>query len=161
MWDDIIEEEGIIVIRHSEKYDRTEKRFMIATTKTGKERIFPLIGEISDLLQRIKCYETEHGTLGKYVFMESNGRLSNKKISETMRNITMSDDFSGIKSIHAIRRTVNSRMRNDGISGMVASSLLGHTEFVNEQNYTYDLTELQEKRAAIQQIVTEMSPIVT
>ena len=161
MWDDIIEEEGIIVIRHSEKYDRTEKRFMIATTKTGKERIFPLIGEISDLLQRIKCYETEHGTLGEYVFMESSGRLSNKKISETMRNITMSDDFSGIKSIHAIRRTVNSRMRNDGVSGMVASSLLGHTEFVNEQNYTYDLSELQEKRAAIQQIVTELSPIVT
>lgn len=161
MWQDIIPEERIIVIRHSEKYDRVTKTYGISTTKTGKERIFPLIDEIIDLLERIKCYENEHGISGDYVFMDKEGRLSNRKISETTRNITMSADFSGIKSIHAIRRTVNSRLRNDGVSGIMASSLLGHTEFVNEQNYTYDLSELQEKRAAIQQIVTEMSPVVT
>jgi integrase len=86
--------------------------------------------------------------------MEPEGRLPNRKISETMRNITMSDDFTGIKSIHAIRRTVNSRLRNSGVSVMIASSLLGHTELVNNQNYTYDLTNLQQKKVAIEGIVT-------
>ena len=154
MWQDIIPEDGVIVIRHSEKYDRASRTFAISTTKTGRERVFPLIDEIKDLLERVKAYETEQGIVGEYVFMEPEGRLPNRKISETMRNITMSDDFTGIKSIHAIRRTVNSRLRYSGVSVMMASSLLGHTELVNNQNYTYDLTNLQQKKVAIEGIVT-------
>ena len=156
MWEDIVAEDGIIIIRHSEKYDRESKSFEISTTKTGRERIFPLIDEIKNLLGRIKDYEMSQGILGEYVFMEPEGRLPNRKISETVRNITMSGDFTGIKSIHAIRRTVNSRLRNSGVSGMMASSLLGHTELVNNMNYTYDMTSLQQKKVAIEEIVTQM-----
>ena len=154
MWEDIIFEEDIMIIRHSEKYDRTTKESFIATTKTGKERIFPLIDEIKSLLFKIRTYETDKGWLGDYVFMDDEGRLTKSKISDTTRNITMSEDFTGIKSIHAIRRTVNSRMKCNGVSTTMASSLLGHTERVNEQNYTYDLTELEEKKQVINQIVT-------
>lgn len=160
MWDDIVEEEKIIVIRHSEKYDRKEKQMRISTTKTGKERIFPLVTEIEDLLNRIKTYEAEHGIIGEYVFMDSEGRLSNRKISETIRNITMSDDFTSIKSIHAIRRTFNSKLRNSGMTGIMASSLLGHTERVNNLNYTYDFSDLAEKRVAIERIVTMSNPYI-
>ena len=62
----------------------------------------------------------------------------------------MSDEFSSIKSIHAIRRTVNSRLKCSGVSTTVASSLLVHTERVNEQNYTYDILGINEKKLIIE-----------
>ena len=153
-WEDVIFEEDIIVIRHSEKYDRTTKESFISTTKTGKERIFPLVDDIKSLLFRVRTYETDHGWFGEYVFQDAEGRITKSKISDTTRNITMSDDFSGIKSIHAIRRTFNSRLKCNGVSTTIASSLLGHTERVNEQNYTYDVSELAEKKRVVNAIVT-------
>lgn len=156
MWDDVIFEEDIIVIRHSEKFDRSTKESYITTTKTGKERIFPLVDDIKSLLFRIRTYETDQGWLGEYVFQDAEGRVTKSKISDTTRNITMSEDFSGIKSIHAIRRTFNSRLKCSGVSTTVASSLLGHTERVNEQNYTYDVSELAEKKMAVNAIVTKI-----
>lgn len=154
MWEDIIFEEDVMIIRRSEKFDRTTKTSSITVTKTGKERVFPLIDEIKALLFRIRTYETDHGWFGEYVFMDADGRVTKSKISDTTRNITMSDDFTGIKSIHAIRRTFNSRLKCNGVSSTVASSLLGHTERVNEQNYTYDVSELTEKKRLVEAIVT-------
>ena len=81
--------------------------------------------------------------------MDAEGRVSKSKISDTTRNITMSEEFTGIKSIHAIRRTINSRMRCNGVSATLASSLIGNTERVNDRNYTYDVSELEEKREII------------
>lgn len=49
------------------------------------------------------------------------------------------------KSIHALRRTLNSKMRCEGVSSIVASSILGHTEKVNNSNYTYDVSDNQYK----------------
>ena len=96
----------------------------------------------------------DHGWFGEYVFQDADGRITKSKISDTTRNITMSDDFSGIKSIHAIRRTFNSHLKCNGVSTTIASSLLGHTERVNEQNYTYDVSELAEKKSIVNAIVT-------
>lgn len=158
MWEDIIFDEDLILIRHSEKYNRVTKESYISTTKTGKERLFPLIDEIKTLLFKIRTYESEHGWLGDFVFQDADGRLTKSKIADTTRNITMSDEFSGIKSIHAIRRTFNSQLRCNGVSTTVASSLLGHTERVNEQNYTYDVSEMAEKKQAVNSTVTMMSP---
>jgi integrase len=154
MWEDIIFEEDIILIRHSEKFDRTTKQSVISTTKTGKERIFPMVDEIKSLLFKIRTYEMDHGWLGVFVFQDADGRVTKSKISDTTRNITMSDDFTGIKSIHAIRRTFNSRLKCNGVSTTIASSLLGHTERINEQNYTYDVSELAEKKELVNAIVT-------
>ncbi len=152
MWNDIVFDEELIIIRHSEKFDRTTKQSVISTTKTGKERIFPLIEEIKNLLYRVRDFEIENGFYGEFVFQDKDGRLTKSKISDAARNYTMSDEFSSIKSIHAIRRTVNSRMKCDGVSTTIASSLLGHTERVNEQNYTYDVSELKEKQKIIRKI---------
>ena len=153
MWEDVIFDEDLILIRHSEKYNRVTKESYISTTKTGKERLFPLIDEIKTLLFKIRTYESEHGWLGDFVFQDADGRLTKSKIADTTRNITMSDEFSGIKSIHAIRRTFNSRLRCNGVSTTVASSLLGHTERVNEQNYTYDVSEMAEKRSVVKALI--------
>lgn len=40
---------------------------------------------------------------------------------------------------------MNSNMKCAGVSGTVAVSLLGHTEKVNEENYTYDVSSMEEK----------------
>ena len=149
MWQDIIFQENYICIRHSEKYNRVTKEYYISQTKNGKERIFPLTDQIKELLGRIRDYEEEHGCLCEFVFADQNGRLRKTKISDAMRNKTMSGEFSSVKSIHAIRRTVNSQLKCNGVSTTVASSLLGHTERVNEQNYTYDITGMNEKMLII------------
>ena len=152
MWEDVIFDEGIIVIRHSEKYNRISKVCEISTTKTGKERVFPIIDDVERLLKDIMDYEMDRGWFGDYVFMDSNGRLTKSKISDSMRNQTMTGDFSGVKSIHAIRRTFNSRLKCSGVSGTVASSLLGHTERVNDSNYTYDVADLNDKKRMLQAV---------
>ena len=54
------------------------------------------------------------------------------------------------KSIHAIRRTLNSNLRCMGVSVTVAAAILGHTEEVNEKNYTYDVSSMQKKAEYIE-----------
>lgn len=157
MWEDIIFDEGLMIIRHSEKFNHAKKESTISVTKTGKERIFPLTNEIIDLLKRTKEYEQQQGWVGEFVFQDSNGRVTKSKISDAMRNHTMSDDYSGIKSIHSIRRTINSKMRCSGVSATVASSLIGNSERVNDRNYTYDLLGIAEKRLIIEK-VTQSNP---
>lgn len=154
MWEDIIFEEDIILIRRAERFDRSNKTSVIVPVKNGKERVFPMVEEIKALLFKVRSYESDHGWMGEYVFQDAEGRLTKSKISDTTRNITMSEDFSGIKSIHAIRRTFNSRLKCNGVSSTIACSLLGHTERVNEQNYTYDLSDLTEKKSLVKAIVT-------
>ena len=154
MWEDVILSEGIMVIRHSEKYDRISRKSYVTITKNGKERVFPITPEITDLLKRIVDYETDRGWQGDFVFQDSKGRLTKSKISDSMRNHTMSNEFSGVKSIHAIRRTINSKMKCNGVSATIASSLLGHTERVNDSNYTYDISDMDTKRAIVTSIVT-------
>ena len=145
-WSDIIADEGIIIIRHSEKYNRSTKTYTVSTTKNNKVRYFPLTDTIVDLLERIKSYEKANEWFGDYIFMNSTGRIHANVVSSSIRNRTMTEDFSTPKSIHSIRRTFNSNLRNNGVSSIVASSLLGHTPEVNESNYTYDIETLNNKK---------------
>lgn len=145
-WDDIFVNEGIMLIRHSEKYDRSTKTYSISTTKNNKVRYFPLTEDILNLLERIEIYEKDRGWFGSYIFMNNNGRIHANVVSSSIRNRTMTGDFSTPKSIHSIRRTFNSNLRNNGVSSIVASSLLGHTPEVNESNYTYDIETLNNKK---------------
>ena len=151
MWQDIIWQENYIYIRHSEKFNRTTKEYYISNTKNGKERMFPLTDQIQDLLERIRKYEQTKGCLCDYVFADESGRIRKTKISDAMRNKTMTGGFTSIKSVHAIRRTFNSKLKCSGVSTTIASALLGHTERVNEQNYTYDISGMAEKFAIIEQ----------
>lgn len=51
-----------------------------------------------------------------------------------------------------MRRTLNSEMRCNGVSSIVASSILGHTEEVNNSNYTYDLSNFEYKSSILSNI---------
>ena len=164
MWEDIDYDEQVINIIHSEKMSRITKERVVTTTKNGKTRVFPLTSEITDLLDRINNYEEEKKCKGEFVFQDEKGRINKDMISASIRRKTNNKDFSNVKSIHTIRRTINSNLKGNGVSTLMASSLLGHTERVNNSNYTYDLQEMNLKREAVEtatKIVTKKRQIVT
>ena len=149
-WEDINYEEQSITICRSEKYNRKKNEFYISTTKNDKVRTFPLTSEIKDVLDRVKKEEIKRGFLTEFVFSDVDGRVHARKISECIRNMTMTKEFEHTKSIHAIRRTLNSNLRSNGVPVTVAAALLGHTERVNEENYTYDVSSIHEKMKIIE-----------
>lgn len=146
-WDDINFSEGIMIIQHSEKYNQKTGERTVESTKTGKSRVIPLTDNIKKVLFRVRDYELRNGTFGEFVFMEDNKRVTARKISNCINNNTKSDPaFTCAKSIHSVRRTINSNMRKNGVSATVAGALLGHSEKVNEVNYTCDVSSMQEKK---------------
>lgn len=53
-WEDVREDTEAIVICKSEKYDRITKKYVIESTKTGKERQFPLSNKALSILREVK-----------------------------------------------------------------------------------------------------------
>ncbi len=74
-----------------------------------------------------------------------------------MRNKCIQIGMKHTKGMNAVRRTVNSRIRCAGISATVAASLLGHTEEVNNLNYTYDITGMDYKMEIVEKMNKEMT----
>ncbi len=154
-WEDIDTEHGIMVIRHSEKYDRKTNEHYVSLPKNGKIRQFPLSPEIEDVLTRVKKVELKNGWLSEFVFSNANGRVHARIISECMRRKTSGTGFTNTKCIHASRRTVNSEFARVGMPATVRASLLGNTEKVNEQYYTYDVSEMDYKKNIICEVNKE------
>lgn len=142
MWKDIDFEHEVITIRRSEKHDHETGEYYIDDTKNHKIRRFPLTPELRDVFERTEEYEKAKGYYGDFVFQDAEGRLHVGKISCSAFNKTG-------KSIHAIRRTLNSKLKCLGVPTTVAAALLGHTEQVNDSNYTYDVTDMQTKHHVI------------
>lgn len=136
-WDKITDSK--IIIDTSEKYNRVTKEYYIDTTKNGKVREYPKTPEITDLLDRVRKTEEKYGFLSDYVFSNENGRVHCRTISDCSRNLCI---YMGMeaKSIHALRRTVSSKLQCDGVPRPIVAALLGHTEEVNENHYTYDVS---------------------
>ncbi len=151
-WSNISLNEDIIIISESEKFDRINKEYVISGTKTGKTRIFPMTDKIKSFFKNLKKIEMRQGILGEFVFSDDNGRITARSISECMRR-KCSQVGIDQRGIHALRRTLNSKMRCDGVSATVAASLLGHTEKVNQENYTYDITGMDYKRKIVQKVI--------
>ena len=150
-WSNISLSEDISVLSESERLDRLNKEYVISGTKTGKTRIFPMTDKIKSFFRNLKKTEMRYGILGEFVFSNENGRITARSISECMRR-KCSQAGIDERGIHALRRTLNSKMRFDGVSATVDASLLGHTEKVNQENYTYDITGMDYKRKIIQKV---------
>lgn len=127
------------------KNSRLKKERYISSAKNDKIRVIPLTDDMARVLRKVKEFEFKNGWLGEYVFQDDRGRVYASRISDCAVNNTTTSEFHNKKSIHAIRRTLNSNMKCAGVSGTVAASLLGHTEKVNEENYTYDVSSMEEK----------------
>lgn len=148
-WSDIDYRHNILVIQSSEKYNRLTKEYFIANTKNEKIRKIPLTQEMKDIFEKTRKHEIRNNCLGEFVFSDENGRVHCRILSGWMRNNTMTSEFEHTKSIHAIRRTLNSNMRCAGVPAPVAAAILGHTEKVNNENYTYDITTMKEKEEVL------------
>ena len=157
-WDRILYDRRIIVIDRSEKYDRITKRYYIDETKTRKIRYFPLTDVLIDFFKNLRRVQMEHGYMTEFVFSNENGRVHGRVISSCMRNKCIQIGIDE-KSISAIRRTVNSKLKCMGVSSAVAASIMGHTEEVNENNYTYDVTGMDYKLDIVSKINEEVKNI--
>lgn len=144
-WSDINFKENIVTIRSSEKYNRLTKEFVISTTKNEKVRIIPLTPEMRKIFDENKKAAIKNGCVGEFVFMNSKGRIHSRVISDWIRNATNTKEFEHHASIHGIRRTFNSIMRENGVSAETAAALLGHTKEVNNNHYTYSIRGMKEK----------------
>lgn len=151
-WENVFINERIIVISKSEKYNGVSKEYYLSSTKTYKSREFPISDEIMRLFIRIRKIQEEYGCYEGFVFSTSDGQVHCRTISDCMRNKCIQIGMKHTKGMNAVRRTVNSRMRCAGVSATVAASLLGHTEEVNQKNYTYDITHMDYKREVVDKI---------
>lgn len=153
-WDSIYD--NFILIEKSEKYNRKTKEYYVADTKNKKVRKFPLTDEIKSLLDKVKRVEMENGYLTKWVFSNEDGRVHAPVISSCVKNKCRQLGIEE-KGIHAFRRTLNSKMRCNNVPAVVASEIMGHTESVNDEYYTYDITDMNTKRDIISQINRRIS----
>lgn len=141
-WDCIFDDH--ILIDKSEKYNSKTKKYFIDKTKNKKIRKFPLTQEIKELLTSIKKAELEAGYLSEWVFSDETGRISYRKICSCVKNKCRQLGIT-TRGIHAYRKTLNSNMRCNGVSPVVAASILGHSAQVNEQYYTFDVSSMDDK----------------
>lgn len=148
-WDCITD--TYIIINKSEKYNRKTKEYYIDKTKNGKDRIFPITEDIRILLEMVKRAELQNGYICEWVFANENGRVHAPVISSCAKNKCLQLGID-VKGIHSYRKTINSKLRCDGVSATVAASLLGHSVEVNEQYYTFDITGIEQKGQIISKI---------
>ena len=156
-WENVFIDERVIVISKSEKYNGTNKEYYLSSTKTYKSRKFPISNEIMSLLISIINVQDKYGCYNGFVFSTSVGNVHCRTISDCMRNKCIQIGMKHTKGMNAVRRTVNSRIRCAGISATVAASLLGHTEEVNNLNYTYDITGMDYKMEIVEKMNKEIT----
>ena len=148
-WDSI--QDNVIIIDKEEIYNRKTNTFYVENyTKNRKPRLIPVTKEIEALLNKVEEIEKMFGYYGKYIFMNEKGKINKRTISDCARNKSYQSGLDKSKSIHCYRRTVNSTIKCNGVSCTIAASLLGNTEEVNNQHYTYDVTDIEQKRAILE-----------
>lgn len=125
-------------------------------TKNGMTRYMPLTDEIVSLLTKLRKVEETYGYLNEFIFANENGRIHAPVISDCARNKCKQVGIPN-KSIHAYRRTFSSKLKCNGLSSTVVSALMGHTEEVNEQYYTYDVTNMKDKKLFVQMVTKEIA----
>ena len=150
-WKNVLMEERVLLISESERYDRINKTYFMSSTKTYKSRRFPISDEMRMFFDNLKNVQKIYGSYEDYVFSTSEGNVHCKTISDCIRNKCIQIGIPA-KGIHSVRRTVNSKMRCSGVSSTVAASLLGHTEEVNNTNYTYDITNMDYKMEIVERM---------
>lgn len=152
-WDKI--KDSRICIDSSEKYNRKSKEYYIDDTKNKKHRYYPITEEIQTLLKKLYETEKKYGYLSEYVFSNEDGRVHCRTISDCARNASIYIGLNS-KSIHAYRRTVSSKMKCSGVATPIVASLMGHTEEVNDNHYTYDVSSDQQKCDIVSKVNKEI-----
>lgn len=56
-------------------------------------------------------------------------------------------------------KTLNSKMRCEGVSAPVAAALFGHSSEVNQEYYTFDVSDLDEKTRIVSKINAQIQAV--
>ncbi len=107
--------------------------------------------DIQKLLESVKRVELHNGYICEWVFANESGRIHAPVISSCAKNKCLQLGID-VKGIHSYRKTINSKLRCNGVSPTVAASLLGHSVEVNEQYYTFDVVGIEQKGQIISKI---------
>lgn len=121
--------------------------YEIGDTKNKKERRIPISDDLQKLLNRIQTLHKENGIISEFVIADTNGRVIAPTISKAMYRRGYEAGINA-KSIHAIRRTVSSKL-NTILPRATVALIMGHTEEVNVEHYDYDTLKLETKRKAM------------
>lgn len=148
-WSDIDVKNHVLLISKAEVSGRISKTTSISTTKNQEPRKLPLTDDLIAFFRNLEQIEKKYGYKQEFVFANKKGRIKAKVISDCARNKCIQLNID-VKSIHAIRRTVNSNMRCNGVSDTVAASILGNTPEVNTRYYTYDVMDLEIKKEILE-----------
>ena len=148
-WSDIDIENHVLIVSKAEVSGRISKTVSISTTKNRETRKLPLTDELIAFFRNLEQIEEKYGYKQEFVFANEKGRIKARVISDCARNKCIQLNID-VKSIHAIRRTVNSNMRCNGVPDTVAASILGNTPEVNTKFYTYDVMEFEKKKEILE-----------
>ena len=157
-WIDV--DENSISINKSAKHNRLKNEFSIGKTKTKKSRVYPVDGQIQELLERIRQVQEQHGILCEWIFTDGNGSYTHaRNITDCMTRLCREYQLSG-GGITKLRKTTSSDLQSAGTPKTLVASMLGHTPEVNEKYYTYDTSNLIEKKRVIQKRNSKIKALI-
>jgi len=138
-------------IVHDDKADTYE----VGLTKNKKERKVPIGKELRELLNRIKHLQEENGISSEYIIADISGRVIAPTISKAMYRRGHECGLKA-KSIHAIRRTVASKLGKIYPKATV-TYIMGHTEIVYDEHYGYDAVSLTDKQNTMDNLYSQVA----
>ncbi len=146
-WDHV--KDDYLIVDCYETFNRAKKQYeIIPHTKNYEDRKVPINKPIRDLLDRVKDVQTRWAFPREFVFSNRSGRIHTHLISSCIKNKCIQLGIPH-KSIHALRRTLSSKMKCAGVPTPVVCAILGHSESVNEEYYTYDVSSWSVKENAM------------
>lgn len=145
----------INISEHRVDHKDSASTYELGQTKNGKVRRIPISKELNTVFQRIRNLQEENGMVTDFILFEKGKRLIAPTVSKAMYRRGVESNITA-KSIHAIRRTVSSKL-NAILPRATVALIMGHTEEVNENHYCYDVMELEAKRNAMSRILGNAS----
>lgn len=116
-WSDIDFESKKIWIHSSDTY----------RVKFNKEQNLPLSEPLEAMLHQVLNEQRERGVESDYVFVDEGGRpLSLKKVQHVMKAAREAAGLANHVTIHALRRTAATRLKQNGVSINTIKGLLNH-----------------------------------
>ena len=157
-WSDIIIFEGneVIEVQREYVYQRISKTHIIEEhTKTHKERLIPITPAIQELFNTVKSVKAINGIDSEFVF-GTDKLVKPSQLWNFGRDRTYDRKPSEGKNVHVnphkIRRTVNSNMKNmAGADSKTTSAILGNSEKVNNDCYSYDTSNMSYKKSVLEE----------
>lgn len=158
-WSDIGNVDGVDVIEVKREYIylRASKGYeLVEHTKTYKDRVVPITSLIQDLFNTLKKVKEDNGYYSDFIF-ETDKLLNPTQLTNFGRDRRFDRKSNEGKNInvnpHKLRRTFNSNLKNKvGVDAKTAASILGHSERVNCDDYTYDTSNALYKKDVMTQV---------